>query len=130
MRKQWMCVLLAVVLSHLVIGCVPLIYAMKEPQELRQEKTKDLCLIWYSWGTDSVLQELKRRNQFNGTDWALIKQKQIRVGMNADAVYCSWGNPSRENYATWRRSTQLVYSSKYQRYYVYVENGQVSGFSN
>lgn len=58
----------------------------------------------------------------------LMSQKKISMGMSEHGLVCSWGHPDRinESVGRWGVHKQYVYG----RQYVYVENGEVEGWSN
>lgn len=60
---------------------------------------------------------------------ALIRKRQIRIGMNREQVVLAWGRPSDINTTTFSRGTheQWVYSMKS---YVYFEDGVVTTIQN
>jgi hypothetical protein len=54
---------------------------------------KDLCLEYFSSGTDVFEKELKRRHAFNAAEWRLIESHKIALGLSEDAVRCTFGEP-------------------------------------
>lgn len=80
--------------------------------------------------------ETIRRGEITEAEWALIRSKQIAVGMSQTAMICSWGYPEGQFAAVnqfvdaYGATTQYVYPRGYSRYpgatYVYVRNGKVT----
>lgn len=63
------------------------------------------------------------------SDWNLIRQSRIRIGMSKDACRLSWGEPDDINTSRgrWGVHEQWVYS---RNRYVYFENGKLSAIQD
>jgi hypothetical protein len=54
---------------------------------------KELCLEYYSSGSDVFEKELKRRHAFSASEWRLIESKKVAPGLAEDALRCTFGEP-------------------------------------
>lgn len=73
------------------------------------------------------------RDLLNDSDYQLVVQKRIRIGMTETGLLCSWGTPVEINrdVSAYGVSKQFVYSAgEYDEIYVYVENGIIDGWQD
>jgi len=108
------------------IGCVGI---SDIPQSGSNESTIELCAKYadryYMSGTGHELPnmkaELKRRRVFSSSEWRLIDEQSIRVGMSVMALICAWGTPDRINRSSYG-DAQYVFTHHGRSYgqYVYV----------
>ena len=83
----------------------------------------DLCAAFHSTGYQSASAELQRRNALPVSEWNLIAQHKVAIGMSETALLCSWGRARMNRTLTGAgERDQYIYG---EGTYVYVENGRV-----
>lgn len=90
---------------------------------VQKMSAEDLCLALHDTDSASARAELNRRKALTSTEWKLIDDTQIAIGLRETALLCSWGrsevNRTVTAHSVWK---QYVYGTTY----VYVENGRVT----
>jgi hypothetical protein len=112
--------------------------ASMSPEELKAENSYALCNALNNNSDNEVRAELERRGQLSDEEWKLIDTGYIQVGMSELALICLKGGiiPGVNGYINTTTGSygvhkQYVYENAFGgRYYVYVENGKVSGWQN
>jgi hypothetical protein len=86
---------------------------LAKEREEAQARERDACL---------------GRSEVPASEVALVKAKEIRLGMSEAALLCSWGRPQSVNRSVgaWGEHKQYIYG----RVYVYVENGKVASWQD
>jgi hypothetical protein len=115
-------------------GCAgsPASIGMKSQEALKDESAVALCNAYAFGGSENARGELERRNALPADEWDLAENKKIKVGMSELSLICSWGKPRtiNETVTKYGKEKQYVYR-EYQGakgQYVYVRNGQVTGW--
>jgi hypothetical protein len=77
-------------LTALLTGCAnaPIYLAKMTPQELRTVPMHNLCFAYAFNEQSTVLDELRRRNEFSPADMALVQSHNVEVGMHRRAAEC------------------------------------------
>lgn len=93
------------------------------------EMTDDqLCAALHDDGYPSLRDELRRRDVLSQSEWSLVNQHQLAIGMSETALLCSLGRTSVNRTIVGDHTRkQYVYR---QRLYVYVEDGKVTGIQD
>lgn len=124
-----------------LIGCGTLskINSMP-PEQLRTVNNPyNLCNAYVSKKTQSVKDELMRREFIPKDEWALIDKSQITIGMSEQGLACAWGTPSLSGYGSINETVskhgvrkQWVYRKceNCKNRYVYTVNGKIKSWQN
>lgn len=96
-------------------------------REVRKRSSLELCEIFHNIGSKSAYEELKRRNALSASEWNLVLEQSIQIGMSELALICSWGS-AHVNRTVTRYSVHKQYV--YGAGFVYVENGRVTAFQD
>ena len=76
-------------------------------------------------------EELTKRG-VTESDWKLIRNNKINIGMSRIALYCSWGSPQRNSESVSRLGSRVqhIYRpiTSLNPVYVYTENGKVTSW--
>lgn len=75
------------------------------------------------------VKEVQRRGLLNESDWKLVSEKKIGVGMSQCALYLSWGKPTKENKSVYGNGVHIQHIYENNQY-VYTENGKVTSWQS
>lgn len=121
---------IAAIALFLLAGCA-------SQKQIARMSNNELCSNYHEYKSDLAKAELVRRAALTESEWALVAEKKIRVGISETALICSWGTPSGWGDIHTRTSAsgttkQYVYRvcRSCSANYVYVRGGAVSSFSN
>jgi hypothetical protein len=130
---------LAIILLTLILtGCAAI-----SPERTTKMTDKQLCNAYGdardNWSIKKNLPNLKseimKRGLVKESEWQLIDDKQVRIGMSVCALRASWG-PAKENSTTSRYGShiqhvyRLSWCHRCNVQYVYTENGVVTAIQD
>jgi hypothetical protein len=123
-------------LTILVSGCAgsPARISVMSPTSLASEPTENLCGAYQLARQEKIKNEIVKRKEIPDEDWEIIDRASVKIGMSELSLICSMGNPSAVNrtVGAWGVSKQYIFRPCCNRevYYVYTENGVVTGFQD
>lgn len=131
---------LAIVAAALITGCAA--YDPGNSAELTAAADDQLCASYhaksaglafgaatYEKNRPAIRDEIIRRELVAPSEWGIIDEHKIRVGMTECAALASWGPPTRVNRASY--GDQWVYCGYncIRNQYVYVRGGRVTAWN-
>ncbi|MDH5393944.1 MAG: hypothetical protein OEY11_12215 [Gammaproteobacteria bacterium] len=126
--------IISLLTATLITACAgsPMRISFMSDQEIKAERSGNLCNAYALNRSDRVRAELIRRNEITDEEWKVIDNKKIRIGISELALVCSWGAPTRINNQASRHgsSKQYVYRQGYsgRGQFVYIRQGKVSSW--
>jgi len=106
------------------------------PNKAANMSTKKLCeeygLSYRMYGNhpENIKAELLRRKAFSAIEWKYIDNQLVTPGMHLNAVICAFGTYDRVHAYSYSEDQYVFKYKGVVPFYVYVDNGIVSGYNN
>ncbi len=123
-------------LTVIVFGCAnsPVRTSLMSPSRLAFEPTENLCGAYQIARQQKIKNEIVKRKEIPEKDWEIIDRASVKIGMSELSLICSMGTPYAVNrtVGSWGVKKQFIFRPccHDEVYYVYTENGYVTGFQD